>query len=300
MTRLRADLCLLLVAAIWGLAFVAQKSAMDHVGPFGFTGVRFVLSLIVIAPFVIREWKKSPPIDAATLLKALPVCVAFAGGVFVQQVGLLETSVTNAGFITGLYVFFTPFIAWLLFRHRPNAFIWPACLLTVAGLWFLNGGSLAALTNGDYLILFCAVLFAGHVALTGWFLSSVPRPLFLVFMQYITCVIIGFSGVLLGEGLTLQGIEGALIPILYGGLISGGIAYTLQAVAQQYTPPSDAAIIMSAESIFAAAAGVLLLSEHFNIDKLAGCGLILLAIFCVEAKNLLTKKPETLSAPSPE
>lgn len=290
MSRLRADLCLLLVAAIWGLAFVAQKSAMDHVGPFGFTGVRFVLSLIVIAPFVLREWKRSPPVDLSVVLKALPVCAAFAGGVFVQQVGLMETSVTNAGFITGLYVFFTPFIAWVLFRHMPNVFIWPACLLTVAGLWFLNGGSLAALTNGDYMILFCAVLFAGHVALTGWFLSSVPRPLFLVFMQYIICVIVGFSGVLLGEELTVAGIEGALVPILYGGLISGGIAYTLQAVAQQYTPPSDAAIIMSAESVFAAAAGVLLLSEHFNTDKMIGCVFILLAIFCVEAKSFLKAK----------
>lgn len=256
-------------------------------GPFGFTGVRFILSLIVVFPFVMMEWKRSPKLDLKTGMGMLPVCAAFVGGVFIQQIGLLETSVTNAGFITGLYVFFTPFLAWILFRHMPNIMIWPACALTLAGLWFINGGSLAALTRGDLLILVCAVLFAAHVALTGWFLSKTTRPLLLVFMQYICCVIVGLGGSFAYETLTIDSIHAALIPVLYGGLISGGIAYTLQAVAQQYTPPSDAAIIMSAEALFAALGGVLLLGEFFTGAKIAGCALIFLAILTVEARSFL-------------
>lgn len=287
MTRLRADLILLLVAAIWGFAFVAQKSAMDHMGPFGYSGVRFLMSLFVILPFVIGEWRKSAVTDARIIFKTWPVCLAFVGGVMLQQIGLQETSVTNAGFITGLYVLFTPLIAWILFRHKPNAFIWPACAFTIAGLWFLNGGSLDALTRGDLVVLFCAVIFGAHVTLVGWYLKIYPRPLILVLMQYLACVIVGLIGAFTIEHLDWAAVQGAAIPLLYGGLISGGIAYTLQVVAQQHTPPSDAAIIMSAEALFAAAGGVLLMSEGFTAQKIVGCALILLAILCVEAKAWL-------------
>lgn len=293
-------MCLLLVALVWGGAFVAQKTAMDHMGPFGFTGVRFLISIFVILPFVILEWRKSVPIGLDTAWKITPVALAFAGGVVIQQAGLLTTSVTNAGFITGLYVFFTPFIAWILFRHMPSLLIWPASFLSVGGLWYLNGGSFGALTHGDYLVLLSAVLFAAHVALTGWFLSQVQRPLLLVFVQYIVCIIVGFTGALGWETLNFEGISAAMWALLYGGLVSGGIAYTLQAVAQQYTPPSDAAIIMSAEALFAAAAGVLILAEPFDGSKMVGCALIFAAILCVEAKAFIRKKPDTLSELSQE
>lgn len=273
---------------------------MDHIGPFGFTGVRFVISIFIILPFVLYEWRRSAPVGLDILWKILPVAIAFTGGVLIQQIGLLNTSVTNAGFITGLYVFFTPFIAWILFRHMPSLLIWPASLLSVGGLWYLNGGSFGALTSGDYLVLLSAVLFAAHVALTGWFLSQYPRPLLLVFVQYILCIIVGFTGAIGWETLSIESISGALWPILYGGLLSGGIAYTLQAVAQQYTPPSDAAIIMSAEALFAATAGVLILSEPFDGSKLVGCAMIFAAIICVEAKAFIRKKPDTLSALSQE
>lgn len=282
MTRFRADMVLLLVAAIWGAAFVAQKTAMDHMGPFGFTGVRFMLSMIVVFPFVLREHRKSPALHVFAWWKMLAVAVVFVLGVMLQQIGLMNTSVTNAGFITGLYVLFTPFAAWVLFRIRPGAFIWPACLILVAGLWFLNGGSFSALTQGDVVTLFCAIAFGGHVALMGWFLNDFSRPLLLVFIQYFLCVVVGLSGAFLFESLDWDDLSDGLVPVLYGGLVSGGIAYTLQAVAQQYTPPSDAAIIMSAESVFAGAAGVLLLGEVLTASKITGCLLILLSILLVE------------------
>lgn len=300
MSRLRADLCLLLVALIWGGALVAQKTAMDHLEPFGFVGMRFLVSLLVIIPLVVYEWRRSAPMVGDSWWKILPVATVFVGGVIFQQTGIINTSVTNAGFITGLYVLFTPFISWLLFRHMPDKLVWPACILSVGGLWYLNGGSFEALTRGDYMVLGGAVLFAAHVALTGWFLSQVKRPLLLVFAQYSLCAVVGITGAVTTETFDLVSVQNAWLPIFYGGVISGGIAYTLQAVAQQYTPPSDAAIIMSAEALFAAAAGVLILSEPFDGSKFMGCAMIFAAILCVEAKVFIRKKPASRSAPSRE
>ena len=290
MTRLRADLCLLLATIIWGFAFIGQKTAMDSMGPFGFNGVRFILSLIVVLPFLIRETKKNPPLSMRDALLVLPVCLSFMGGVFFQQIGVITTSVTNAGFITGLYVVFTPFIAWFLFQHRPSNFIWPACILTLAGMWCINGGSFTALTEGDIWVLLSAVSYAVQIALLGWYLVKVKRPFFAVSMQYLGIVVVGCLVGFAFEGISLDAIHQNIWAILFTGVISGGIAYTLQAVAQQYTPPSDGAIIMSAEALFAALGAALLLGEVFDSAKIAGCALILLGILCVEAKAFLRKK----------
>ncbi len=290
MTRLRADLCLLLVAIIWGAAFVAQKSGMEGgIGPYSFVWLRFLLSLFVIFPFVWREHKANPIFDPKILFCALPVVVAFVAALLLQQIGMQHTSVTNAGFITGLYVVFTPFFAWALFKYAPSRLIWPAIALSMAGMWFINGGSFAALTIGDFWILLCAVSFGAHVALTGWFLSKYNRPLLLVMLQYGASVMAGLFGALMFETLTWDAVTQNWFAIFYAGVISGGVAYTLQAVAQQYTPPSNAAIILSSEAVFAAIAGVVLLSEAVTFDKVAGCAFILLAILCVEGRAFLSK-----------
>jgi drug/metabolite transporter (DMT)-like permease len=306
MSRLKADFCLFLVALIWGSALVAQKVGMNGLGPFGFTGVRFILTCLVVIPFVIKEWKSHRIPSSKTWLMTLPVCFCCAVGVCIQQVGIADTSVTNAGFITSLYVIFTPFIAWALFRHSPNVFVWPACILSVMGLWFLNGGSFTALTKGDFFILLCAVLYGGHVATTGWFLSKVPRPFFLSITQYVSTMVLGLSGAFLFEDFTLSGVMQNWLALLYAGIISGGLAYTLQSVAQQYTPPANAAIILSMESIVAALTGIWLLSEDMTVAKITGCGFIMLAVFCVEGRAFFSKRkhalgdfPDSLSAKNP-
>lgn len=284
MTRLRADLYLLIATIIWGFAFVGQKAAMDHMGPFGFNGIRFILSLLVVLPFLINETKKHPPLSGRDFVMIFPVCLAFMGGVFFQQIGVMTTSVTNAGFITGLYVVFTPFIAWMVFRHRPSNLIWPACILTLLGMWTINGGSFTALTQGDLWTVLCALSYAVQIALLGWYVSKTKRPFFAVSMQYAATVLVGCAVGFTFETVTVEALYDNIWSLLYTGVISGGIAYTLQGVAQQYTPPSDGAIIMSAEALFAAVGGALFLAETFDGAKIAGCALILLAILTVEGR----------------
>ena len=141
MTRLRADLCLLLTAFIWGLAFIAQKTGMEGLGPFGFSGVRFALSVLVVLPLALRERQRmqAVPMTGKQCRHAIVLGVVFFLAVVSQQAGMLTTSVSNAGFLTGLYVIFVPAFAWILFRRPPALVIWPSCLVALAGVRLLSG-----------------------------------------------------------------------------------------------------------------------------------------------------------------
>ncbi|MCM2344014.1 MAG: DMT family transporter [Alphaproteobacteria bacterium] len=286
MSRLQADGLLLITAIIWGTAFVAQKTGMDGLGPLGFVGLRFLLSFIVVLPFALREQRRSLPLPRGWKRGCTLLCLFFVSGVVLQQIGILHTSVTNAGFLTGIGVIFVPFIAWFLFRRRPSWILAPTCLLAVAGIWFLNGGSLTSLGGGDGLVLLCAVCFAFQVSLLGFLMQKIRRPLLFSAIQYAVCAFIGLALALYFEGITWQAIIDNALPLFYAGAISGGIAYTLQAVAQQDTPPADAAIIMSSEALFAALAGALFLGDRLTAAGWLGCTLIMLAIVLVELGTL--------------
>ncbi|HEY8191855.1 MAG TPA: DMT family transporter [Alphaproteobacteria bacterium] len=292
MTRLRADMILLLTALIWGAAFIAQKTGMEGLGPCGFTGARFLLSALVVLPFALRERARViAPMERRHLRWAALLCPVFFLAVVMQQAGMMTTTVTNAGFLTGLYVIFVPFCAWFLFRQRPSAVIWPAALLSLLGVYLLSGASLSAFTPGDWMVLSSAVFYGVQVALAGFLVQSCRRPLTLCLMQYVTCAALGLGLAFVFEsGVSVAGLQANMIQILYAGLISGGIAYTLQLVAQQYTPPSDAAIILLGEAPFAALAGAVILGDRLDAAGLTGCALILAAALLVEAGVLLRKK----------
>jgi drug/metabolite transporter (DMT)-like permease len=282
MSRLRADLCLLLTAIIWGGAFIAQKTGMNGLGPFGFTGARFVLSFLVVLPFALKEARKAKALTRQDWIQSIILCTVFFLGVVMQQVGMMTTTVTNAGFLTVLYVVLVPFVAMFMFRRRPHWITAPACLMAFAGIWLLGGGSLSAFRYGDWLMLLCAVCFAVQVPLIGLMVQRTGRPLTFAVMQYAACAVAGLAVALACEGMSVAALQANLVQIGYAGLISGGIAYTLQAVAQQHTPPSDAAVILSGESFFAAIFGILLLGEHLTSAGRAGCALILAAMLLVE------------------
>ncbi|QQG36468.1 MAG: DMT family transporter [Micavibrio aeruginosavorus] len=290
MTRLQADCLLLITAIIWGTAFVAQKTGMNGLGALGFVGVRFSLSLAVIMPFVLMERSKAPALPSGWWKGCVALSIFFIGGVVLQQIGISHTSVTNAGFLTGMGVVFVPFIAWVLFRRRPSWTVIPTCLIAVMGLWFLNGGSLARIGWGDGLVLMCSVFFAAQVALMGFLLGRIKRPLLFSAIQYAACALAGLSLALHYEGITWQALLDNIGPLFYAGAVSGGIAYTLQAVAQQHTPPADAAIIMSGEALFAALAGAFILGDRLGVMGWLGCALILLAMLLVEAGSLYTAR----------
>ncbi len=286
MSRLKADLLMLLAALIWGIAFVAQKSASEHLGAFTFVAARFLLSAIVILPFAWREYqKKEIKRDAILNRDVFLLCIAFSAALVFQQAGIAHTSVTNAGFFTGVYVLFVPLFCRWMFGQDVSVWIWPGATLSVIGVWFLSGGNLvsaAQLNNGDILVLLCAVSFGLQVALIGKLATRTRAPLVLSFIQYIfigcVCLVLSLSL----ETITIAGLEKAMVAILYAGLLSGGIAFTLQVVAQQYAPASDSAVILSSEAVFAAIAAAIVMGERLTPFGITGCALITVAILLVE------------------
>jgi len=284
-SRLQADLLLLFTAAIWGLAFVAQKSGMAGLGPFGFVGVRFALSTIVVLPMAIREWKNHAALPAMTAkdwgMMAL-LSLAFFAGCYLQQAGMVTASVTNAGFLTALYVVFVPVIGLIVFRHKQSIIVWPACAIAIAGVWLLNGGHLDRLSPGDGLVIACAAAFGLQINLMGIVVRQSARPFTICVAQNAVTAVVALALAALNEHVTVSGIEASLIPLLYAGVISGGLGFALQAFAQQHTPSADAAIIMSGEALFAALSGAVLLHERLGAINWLGCGLIFSALLLVE------------------
>ncbi len=277
---LRADLMLLATAAIWGFAFVAQRVGMNHVGPFTFNGVRFALGSLSLLPLVWLEGRLSRTLRPRT---AAAGGIAFWGpilaatalflGASLQQVGLVYTTAGKAGFITGLYVVIVPIMG-LLWRQRPDAGTWIGALLAAAGLYLLSVTEQFTIAFGDLLELAGAVFWAGHVLILGWLSPRLP-VIRLACLQYAGCALLSLATALVSETVTLAGIMAAAVPILYGGLASVGIAYTLQVVAQKDAPPAHAAILLSLEAVFAALGGWLLLAETLSFRSMTGCALML-------------------------
>ena len=294
MTRVQANLLLLLAGAIWGAGFIAQSTAMETLGPIWFIGLRFVVATFVALPFALWEKARAAsalrPVDMAGFV--LTGLALFAAAAF-QQVGLLTTTVTNSGFLTGLYVVFTPILTVLVLRRRPHWVIWPAAFLVTVGIFLLSGGTLAALTIGDLLTIFCAVLWSAQMICVGVFAGRSGRPIALSLVQFAVCGVLGCAVGILFEPVSLAAIKGALPEILYAGLFSSGIAFIFQNVAQRYTTAPQAAIFLSSEALFAALFGVLLLGETITPAGYAGCAILFAAMLAVELvpELLRTRRP---------
>lgn len=289
MSRLQADLCLALVALIWGAAFLVQKLAAGYVEAFTFVAARFVLSALVVLPLALKEQRTGrslPPLASILLLSS-----AFAAACLCQQIGTGLTSVTNISFITALYVIFVPLFARAVFRQTLGAYVWPATLLSLAGATALalSHGGFTEASRGDLWVLVCAVGFGLQVALMGHLLTQSASPFRLSFIQYAFTAIAALIGAMF-EPVSLERLTAAWPMIAYAGIISGGVAHTLQAVAQRHTPSPDAAIVMSSEALVGALAGVLYLDESLSALGFAGCSLIVSAIILVEAWPLLERR----------
>ena len=296
MTRLPAALLLLNTAAIWGLAVVAQKSAMASLGPLSFMGVRSAMSVLVVLPLLAGERKaQTVAMTAGDWWLVGANALAFFGGVALQQVGMVTSSVTNAGFLTALYVVCTPLVGLVLFRHKQSFIIWPACLLAIGGVWLLNGGSLSRFAPGDWLVLLCAVCFGFQINLVGIVMRRVPRPVLICLTQSGACAVAGLCLAFTVEHTTWAAVSANMVSLLYSGIVSGGLGFLFQAVAQKHTPSSDAAIIMSGEALFAAVGGFVLLGDRLQAISWIGCGLIFAAILLVELVPLLKRTPTSSS-----
>jgi drug/metabolite transporter (DMT)-like permease len=292
MSRLRADLLILLAAMIWGTAFVAQKAGLGGMGPLTFVGGRFAMSALLLTPLVRREAAAAPSLSGRDWLLGGAIGAIMCAGAVIQQFGLITTSVTNAGFITTLYIGFVPFVAWAILRTRIRPLVLVAVAVALLGAWLLAGnGETGDLKIGDLLILVSALMFSLHIVLVSLFLKTVHRPFFLAFSQYaVTALVAGTAGLLL-EPQSWSAAGAALPALLYTGLLSGGVGFTLQIVAQRYTPATEAALIMSLESVFAAIAGALLMGDRLTLAATAGCGLILSGVVMIEVIPALSRRP---------
>lgn len=281
MRTLKSDALLMLTATIWGFAFVAQRVGMEYVGPFTFNGVRFALGSLSLVPLMLLK-RKNPSAIAALLPPADRQTVAWGGalaglvlfmGASLQQSGLVHTTAGNAGFITGLYVVIVPLLG-LFWRQRPDLGTWIGALLAATGLYLLSVTAAFEIAFGDFLVLVGAFFWAAHVLIIGW-LSPRIESIQLACIQFAVCSLLSLITAAALETMTLQGLMGAALPILYGGLLSVGVAYTLQVVAQRDARPAHAAIILSLESVFAALGGWLLLGELLSARALVGCSLMM-------------------------
>ncbi len=298
----KADALLLLTAIIWGFAFVAQRVGMDHVGPFTFNGVRFALGSASLLPLIWLTSRRRDPaprhlpqVGGRDLLRGgLLAGLALFGGASLQQVGLVYTTAGNAGFITGLYVVIVPLLG-LIWRQRPALGTWLGAVLATIGLFLLSVTADFRIAFGDLLVLIGAFIWAGHVLLIGW-LSPRMEPLKLSAIQFAVCAVLSLLTALAIETISLAGILAAALPILYGGLFSVGIAYTLQVVAQRDAHPAHTAIILSLEGVFAALGGWWLLGEVLSARGLLGCALMLSGMLLSELWNYLRPPPVSRSA----
>lgn len=273
---LRADLLMLITAMIWGSVFVAQQLGMENIGPFLYSGLRFALASLVLIPVILllqrRSRQPSPAASRGLLLGGVIMGLALAIGINLQQVGLMFTTVTNSGFITGLYVIVVPLLG-LFIGQKSSLGIWLGASLAVVGMFLLSVGEGFTVASGDWLQLAGAFVWGIHVLLVGFFASR-HDPLRLALIQLVTCAVISLALALVFETATLDGILKATPAILYGGIFGVAIGFTLQVIAQQHAIASHAAIILSLEAVFAAIAGALLLGEMLALRGYLGCALM--------------------------
>ena len=286
--RMLGNAMLLLTALIWGTAFVSQRVGNARIEPISFNAARMALAAAAVgAVAALSRRGKALPEAAArerrrnTIVGGLCCGVCLTAASILQQMGLVYTSAGKAGFITAMYMLLVPIIRLVFFRDRGTRLVWCAVGLGVAGMYLLCMTESLRLTQGDALVCLCAVFFSGHILCCDWFVRR-GDPLGITAIQFAAAAVLSTAAALLTEDPTWEKLSDAAFPILYCGLISGGIAYTLQMVAQKYTDPTVASLLMSMESVFAVLAGALLLGERMTPRELLGCAVMFAAIILVQ------------------
>ena len=290
MTRLRADALLLLAAAIWGLAFVFQKSAMDHIGAFTMVGGRAVVAVLALSPLAIWAARSLTRDEFKRNL-----VVGCRGGVFfflgaaLQQFGLVTTTVSNTGFLTALYVILTPVLIWLVRGERPSAFVAIAALISFVGTWCLSGGSLSGFSHGDALVAFSALFWAAHVIATAEG-ATLGAPALLTAIQFAVVACLGWACAFGFEVVTLDRLLRGARELAYVGIFSSAVTFLMLTIALKHTTAAEAAILVSMEIVFAAVAAYVLLGERLSTLGLIGGALMFSASLLVQLGPMWTRR----------
>jgi len=278
---------LMVTAALWGFSFVAQRAGMEYVGPYTFNGVRFMLGVLSLVPIYLLSKREKKEVFDVKDSKKILIKGLFLGSVLfvaasLQQLGMQYTSAANGGFITSLYVVFVPFFLVFL-KQKISILVWIGALFALVGLYLLSFTDGVHLAWGDTLVLFSSVFWAIHVILIGRY-ANLGSVIVLSIIQFATTSVLSLIVAFIIETPQWQSIFQAYIPILYGGVVSVGIAYTLQTLAQKKVPSEQSAIILSFESAFAMLGGWLLLNEVVGMRSLVGAAFMLVGIILSQLK----------------
>ena len=279
--RLRGSLAILIATVIWGSAFIAQSVGMDYIGPFTFQTMRSVLAVpfLIIVIFLIERdpaqsiRKRMQP----ELWKAgLPCGIALFIAAGLQQMGIVHTTAGKAGFITAMYIVLVPILG-IFLRKKPPITAWIGVLLAVIGLYLLSCVGVSQVNIGDIYLLGCALGYAVQITLVDQMGGAVDG-LRLNCVQSLFCGIFSGTVMFITEEPVLTNILACWIPLVYAGIFSLGIAFSLQIIGQKHLEPTPAALIMSLESVFAVLFGWLLLHERLSTPELCGCAMVFIAV----------------------
>ncbi len=287
----QSNILLLTTAMIWGFSFVAQRKGMESLQPFTFNSIRFGLGAISLLPAILFFRSRQPATNRYPVFSKLEFFGGFClgGALFfgasLQQIGIVSTTAGKAGFITGLYVIIVPLLG-LLWKQQTGWNIWFAAFLAAIGMFLLSATESFTISSGDLLVLCGALFWAIHVQLISWF-SVRYDVLLLSLYQSFFCSLFSLLVAIRWETIALKNIIAASLPLFVTGVLSVGVGYTLQVIAQKNAPPAHAAIILSLESVFAVLGGWLFLNEILSLRGFAGCALMLAGMII---SQLFTRK----------
>lgn len=301
----RSSLLLFLTASIWGVAFVAQSVGMDYMGPFTFNAARSLIGGIVLLPLIAvreRSRKKNggeaePPEKKkvrrkVTLLGGCCCGLAICTASMFQQYGIQYTTVGKAGFITTLYIIIVPIMG-LFFGKKVRRIVWAGAALAAAGMYLLCVNETLSLNKGDLLVFLCAVIFSVHILVIDYF-SPKADGVKLSCIQFFVAGIICTIGAFLLETPSWDALVSGAVPVLYAGVMSCGVAYTLQIIGQRNLDPTVASLILSLESVVSVLAGWVILDQTMNGKEIFGCVLVFAAVILVQLPG---KKPQPAAEP---
>lgn len=291
---------LLLTAFIWGVAFVAQSVGMDYIGPFTFNCVRSVIGGLVLIPLIlvlkkVNKEKETIKTSASEkeafreekrLYRKNTVLGGICCGFFLavassfQQFGIMHTTVGKAGFITALYIVIVPILG-IFLKKKVQPVVWISSMIAIVGFYMLSISGQVSINKGDILVLICAVLFSVHILVIDYF-SPKGDSVAISCIQFLTSGVLCGIGMFIFEHPQMSQILAAYAPILYAGVMSCGVAYTLQIVGQKNMDPSVASLILSLESVFSALAGWLILKQKLSPKELVGCALVFTAVLLAQ------------------
>lgn len=277
---------LILASIIWGFAFAFQTMGLDSIGAFYFNAIRLLMAAVCLIPVVKAYNHFNPKFKSTKILTKKQILPGLACGLVLgiasalQQYGLYYTSAGKSSFITALYIIMVPLIG-IIMKTKPGAKIWISVLIAVIGMYFLCIKDGFTLNYGDILTFFCAIFFALQIIIIDKYGFDI-HPIVLSITQFIVASSISFILALFNETISIANISDALIPLLYAGIASGAIAYTLQIIGQRKTPPAIASLLMSGESVFGAIGGFLILGQKLSVREIIGCALVFCSIILAQ------------------